>query len=460
MALALLLAPFFSFADGDIFQNGSIDLQAPDTETIDLYNCSNYADTGTTHSQVEYSDCVAVLEAGFEARLAVLERASRRNYSGSIVIDDIYASFNYTFDIWSCNLDGCEFSRSATGQLAGSHISFFQKIDSYRCPPANGFPSYTSSYTREDGSIMCYDPAQANLQDSCNDGKNEYLQNRVTVRQGCFDKPDGSSCRYNAVDVGGGVEAYQLDSEGDCYTDKLPEIAETGQQLPEDQTCSQWGESDMICNENPEDVCSESGNSCQQGCGTMNGETFCFSSDTDGDDIPDYLDPDIDGDGIKNEDDLDADGDGKDDPIDNTGSEGTANSGSGNATAVVNVDMGPTVAELKKINKTLSETEVVRQTEPSPDLVGFYESEYEDGIEGMFEGKIDEFKGTEFYTFLDQFKPSFGGSPPEMGFCMNFGTYMNLGCFEFKMDPRIWPALKIFILVTAGFTCRKILFGG
>jgi len=98
--------------------------------------------------------------------------------------------------------------------------------------------------------------------------------------------------------------------------------------------------------------------------------------------------------------------------------------------------------------------------EPQTAVIGFYNSVYPLGVEGMFAGKVEEFKETEFYAFLDQFKPTFSGTAPDMSFCMNFGTHMNLGCFDLVLDPRIWPALKIFILVTAGFTCRKILFGG
>jgi hypothetical protein len=103
---------------------------------------------------------------------------------------------------------------------------------------------------------------------------------------------------------------------------------------------------------------------------------------------------------------------------------------------------------------------VPRHVEPSPNLKGVYVSAYPLGVAGVFAGRLEEFKATEFYIFLEQFKPTFGGTPPNMSFCMNFGAHMNLGCFDLVLDPRIWPALKIFILITAGFTCRKILFGG
>lgn len=99
--------------------------------------------------------------------------------------------------------------------------------------------------------------------------------------------------------------------------------------------------------------------------------------------------------------------------------------------------------------------------EPSDGLEGFWESEYEDGVEGMFQGKIDELKATEFFLFLDEFKPQIsGGSAPMFNWCFNFGRYMNFGCQTVNIDPRVFPALKVFFLLSSAFACRQILFGG
>jgi len=125
-----------------------------------------------------------------------------------------------------------------------------------------------------------------------------------------------------------------------------------------------------------------------------------------------------------------------------------------------NTNAGQIVDAINGLGDGLGSTQIGRNIEPSENLKGFYTSVYPTGVNGMFEGKIEGFKTTEFYVFLEQFKPTFTGAPPNMSFCMNFGAYMNLGCFDLVLDPRIWPALKIFILITAGFTCRKILFGG
>ena len=99
--------------------------------------------------------------------------------------------------------------------------------------------------------------------------------------------------------------------------------------------------------------------------------------------------------------------------------------------------------------------------EPSDGLVGYWESEYENGLQGIMDEKFLDVQSTEFFTFLDQFNPSIsGGSAPSYQMCFNIGSLGNFGCHDFNIDPRTFPAIRIFILVSAGFLCRRILFGG
>jgi hypothetical protein len=94
-------------------------------------------------------------------------------------------------------------------------------------------------------------------------------------------------------------------------------------------------------------------------------------------------------------------------------------------------------------------------------LVGYWESEYEDGLQGVFDEQLIDLQATEFYTMLDQFNPTFSsGSAPSYQMCFNLGGMGNFGCHNFNIDSRTFPAIKIFILITAGFLFRKILFGG
>ncbi|MBB1352361.1 hypothetical protein [Pseudoalteromonas sp. SG45-3] len=111
--------------------------------------------------------------------------------------------------------------------------------------------------------------------------------------------------------------------------------------------------------------------------------------------------------------------------------------------------------ELKKQNNTTVENKFNPNESQS-----FYESVYENGFQGVWEIQSEAILQTGLFQFLEQFKLSFsGGSAPDMKICFN--VMVDLGC---KVIPFDWtvilPFLKLCILLTAAFTCRKIIFGG
>jgi hypothetical protein len=90
-----------------------------------------------------------------------------------------------------------------------------------------------------------------------------------------------------------------------------------------------------------------------------------------------------------------------------------------------------------------------------------YESEYEDGFLTVWEDKESEFKNTEAVKFLDQFKFSGGGAAPNAQMCFNLGSNMNFGCAELPLpSAAIFAFIRIVILISAAFLCRRIIFGG
>jgi len=472
MAVALLLSPFLflSQAQANIFEDGTVDLKEPSQNIIDLY-CSSATDASClfmhTDEQSFIDDYIVWKGAQAGQYWATAPYSSERSVKDGF--DNIPTTNGYaeSYSIYAILIFSVE-----TGNRIGSfnvtiwHWTTMGKT----CPPAD-HPSYKSTYVpigADSENFKCYDPNQVNLSDDCDIASgNEFLSIPVTVGAGCFTTENHSQCKYNAVDMGNGIQAYQLDLEGDCYSEQLPDIEGTPQETPtdSDDTCKDWGGTGMVCPENPEDVCTGNStfaggvvNNCQQGCGEMNGVFTCVDNDFDGDEIPDYLDPDLDGDGIRNEDDLDNNNDGKDDVIDNSTQSGKGPvNGTGGG---VSIDLGPVVSELKEIKKSISETEVELSDSPTAELEGFWESEYEDGLEGVVTEKTEALKGTSFYGFLDQFKVSASGSSAVFDMCFNLGSMGNFGCHNFNIDPRTFPAIKIFILISAGFLCRRILFGG
>ena len=105
------------------------------------------------------------------------------------------------------------------------------------------------------------------------------------------------------------------------------------------------------------------------------------------------------------------------------------------------------------------ETDIDNNFDPSK-AKSFYESDYEDGFQGVWDTQSAALKQTGFFEFLQQFKMSFGGgSAPDMQICFN--VMVDLGCKNIPFDwTAILPFLKLCILLTAAFTCRKIIFGG
>ena len=229
------------------------------------------------------------------------------------------------------------------------------------CPP-DEFTSYTYLKQSVDSTIMCWDPNDLASRDTCPTGADYNIlpvgNNNASLDYVCQELSDGSSCKYIPDGTG---EFFENDPEGtQCYSgsgelyidDFADPIGDTGE-------CSDIGNNVIACKENPENVCTNG--QCHTGCGTMaldgSDPVFvCFSGDTDGDGLPDYIDPDIDGDGIANEDDLDADGDGKDDPKNPTDN-------GNNVTVNVNTSeierlIGVTNSKLEEIKDTFNIDEV------------------------------------------------------------------------------------------------------
>ncbi|WP_445766597.1 hypothetical protein [Rheinheimera sp.] len=95
---------------------------------------------------------------------------------------------------------------------------------------------------------------------------------------------------------------------------------------------------------------------------------------------------------------------------------------------------------------------------PPPEPESWYESEYEDGITGIWEERSAALMQTPIFDFMNQFKMAPSGSQPEFRLCFNF--IVDLGCHTPEIPAGLWAFLRIIILITAAFGCRKIIMGG
>ena len=469
LALTLLLAPFFLQAN--IFSDGTVITVGSESMIHQLTYCFSSSVGTHPNDLLTRGECNTWISAS---------RTSER-YPGKPAEYDEYDPDSPTKKLYVKGYFCSAINKSdGTTDPCGSYIvaggmGYWRYTGAERallsCPP-NTYPNYTYEIDNGGGPEpeLCASPEQINQVDECNvNSTQEYLSIPVSVSSGCFETDNGSKCKYKSVDFGGGVKAYALDLEGDCYSNTEDDIVGSEQPTPVDANaqCEEWGGTGLICPEDPEDHCSggsswdgDAINSCDEGCGEVNGIFSCFDNDADGDGLPDFLDPDIDGDGVPNELDLDSDGDGQDDAIENGGN---GPGGSDVSVSVdVNVDLGPVVSKLDEIKSSITQTNTPIITQPTDSAVSFYTTVYEDGLEGIWNDNKPAFEDSEFLQFLDTFRnvPS-GGQQANSNMCFNLGAMGNFGCGSLSAtDPRIWTAIRIFILVTAGFACRAILFGG
>ena len=332
---ALLLVPFLSLANDNIFTNGTIQLEEPKISSVWSTVCVTQFGDLTVGGEGTYTD-----DDGHSACQSALfpltpEPSCAPGYPIVISTDVEYRPGQITRSKF-CSTNSGSPKRNNVNSYRYTFKDLVQTT-AKTCPP-EAYPTFTSTFTGDTGD-KCYSSSEANLKDSCNiSSGNQYLTNAVdsTKPQICHTQSDGSICSYKATDIGGGKQAYQLDLEGDCYTDPKPDVGTPEQQQPNNDDCKDYGDGLLGCPADPEDVCQGTGstiggtgfNQCQTGCGYINDQFMCIDTDTDGDGLPDFNDPDIDGDGIPNDEDTDEDGDGKDDGLDQP-SQGGNGQGSG-----------------------------------------------------------------------------------------------------------------------------------
>mgnify|MGYP007022652337 CR=1 FL=1 len=480
LALALVLAPFFSFAVESIFEDGTVQTKFAELKQLWSSECAASSfviaigNKGSLPPDSAIRDtCGPKLAAKFTDETVggpcptcTVESVYD---SGSISVKKLHPELGYVVKAYS------------------HAVVVLNKVDTedYVCPPGADITYTYGSDLNGDGDVdVCSDPVLIGLVDDCKPESQDYLSRaKVTSDSVCATLPNHSVCKYDAVDVGAGQKAYALDLEGDCYDadSDLPESDYVNDSLPlpgvgENGYACEADGGLLTCSETPENVADPDTGEVPDGCGTANISFICMSGDTDSDGLPDYLDPDIDGDGLLNDDDTDPTGGGDTGGGDTGGGDtgggdtgggdtgggdtGGGDTGGGTGEETEDLDLEPVVKKLDEIKKSMSETDVVLIDKPTDKAKSFYESEYEDGLEGIWLDVQSDFQSTEMMAFLNTFKHVPSGSAANGNMCFNLGSMGNFGCGELGANPIIWGAIRIFILVTAGFLCRRLVFGG
>mgnify|MGYP000324304819 CR=1 FL=1 len=133
-------------------------------------------------------------------------------------------------------------------------------------------------------------------------------------------------------------------------------------------------------------------------------------------------------------------------------------SGSGSPDNSALEDLNNTIQDL---DTSLQSSELDFPTDIDPATASLWDSSYPNGFEGVWSDKVESFKDTSLVNWLDSFSSSFNGqaNTPAWSFCFDLG-FINFGCNDLKVDDRVWSAIRVFLMLTAFFYSRRLVFGG
>lgn len=336
----------------------------------------------------------------------------------------------------------------------------------------------TCSDTQLERNNTCYEIQDIKDKDSCpsSTGNENFIlpSGQNSSSSVCFQKSDDSRCAYS-LDQGG--EFYIADFEGDCYSTAGTPFNEAGFTQVIGNHCQDIGNGVTACPESQDNVCNLATGVCMEGCGTVQFATgeqqfMCIDDDTDGDGIGDYADPDIDGDGIPNDADLDDDGDGIEEP---DYSDSPANDVTVNGDISVSVDMSNLENLVSNTNDKLidvgNKLEVIKEElgnqegetfdgmNHTGELEGFYLAEYPNGWADVWSNNEVGFNQSAAIEYINSWSVSVSGDYVYPQFCIDVGI-ANLGCHTLAIDSRVFPFIRIVLIVSSLIVARQITVGG
>ncbi len=96
---------------------------------------------------------------------------------------------------------------------------------------------------------------------------------------------------------------------------------------------------------------------------------------------------------------------------------------------------------------------------PSQGLTGWYEPEYPEGFKTLMEEVTPIYYESQIYAYLKSWELSVAGDFSFPQICVDVGI-ANLGCHDFSIDARVFPFIRIILIVSALLLARRLVFGG
>ncbi|WP_299791968.1 hypothetical protein [uncultured Shewanella sp.] len=118
------------------------------------------------------------------------------------------------------------------------------------------------------------------------------------------------------------------------------------------------------------------------------------------------------------------------------------------------------ISAIDGLGESLGETDIETDSEPSAGIESFYEAEYPNGFQDVWNKNKALFDASAPVAYIKQWEVSVTGTAPDWNMCFDLGAVGNFGCKAFELDPRVFPFLRIIILISTAFLCRRLVLGG
>lgn len=89
----------------------------------------------------------------------------------------------------------------------------------------------------------------------------------------------------------------------------------------------------------------------------------------------------------------------------------------------------------------------------------WWESQYPDGLSGIWDSKSESLNNTAFHQWLDGFSFASSGVSPVWAVPMDLGI-VNFGTVNLQVPDYVWSFIGLCMIITALFTARALIFGG
>lgn len=385
---------------------------------------------------------------------------------------------------------------------------------SEQCPSANDSGTAASIPTQRFGSLRCIAPSTLFANQNCPISPTEPGFALPYDGSGntnvCITKSDGSKCGYSLNN-----NNYVSDPEINCWTDSYPDdYVATNNFNPDENGCGSVGGYNF-CEANPDNVCIGTGDAqvCAPGCGSVevgeqqyfgcfDNENSCNPSTDDCGNNPNTPEQEDPSDGqepgqqeseeptfdtskleslieVSNErlNGLNGTAQGISTKLTDTNSklntivtgiDGTneqlvelngTNDDMRNGIGALNDKAAGILSQMKGEETNMSDlTNAAKQAEL--ESLSFYNPKYENGFEDVWDKNYALMQQTSMFQYIESWEINVSGSDyqfPEICFNLGFADY---GCHQISIDSRVFPFIRILMILGALFLARKLTLGG